>query len=108
MPVEVTAHILRYVGNAGDLRCERPVKTLRRILLRRRGLEPLSRRLAGYTCQVRAVEVRKYQRKSGESILFEVLVCAVEVASDDGTARLLLPRCDPVSTYFLRGTRRLF
>jgi hypothetical protein len=74
MPVEVTAHILRYVGNAGDLlRCEKTCKTLRRILRDDAVWNSSPGGSRANACQVRGCrKVRMYQ-KSGESILFEVL-----------------------------------
>jgi hypothetical protein len=74
MPVEVTAHILRYVGNAGDLlRCEKTCKTLRRILHDDAVWSSSPGGSRANACHVRGCrKVRKYQ-KSGESILFEVL-----------------------------------
>jgi hypothetical protein len=74
MPIEVTAHILRYVGNAGDLlNCEKTCKTLRRILRDEAVWDssPGGSRDGAY--QFRGFQlVRKYQ-KSSESILLEVL-----------------------------------
>jgi hypothetical protein len=74
MPVEVTAHILRYVENAGDLlRCEKTCKTLRLILRDDAVWSSSPGGSRNSACQVRGVQkVRKYQ-KGGESILFEVL-----------------------------------
>jgi hypothetical protein len=74
MPVEVTAHILRYVGNAGDLlRCEKTCKTLRRILRDDAVWSSSPGGSRDNACQIRGCrKVRKYQ-KGGESILLEVL-----------------------------------
>jgi hypothetical protein len=74
MPVEVTAHILRYVGNTGDLlRCEKTCKSLRRILRDDAVWSSSPGGSRDNACQIRGCrKVRKYQ-KGGESILFEVL-----------------------------------
>jgi hypothetical protein len=74
MPVEVTAHILRYVGNASDLlRCEKTCKSLRRILRDDAVWSSSPGGSRDNACQIRGCrKVRKYQ-KGGESILFEVL-----------------------------------
>jgi hypothetical protein len=74
LPDEVTAHILRYVGNAGDLlRCEKTCKTLRRILRDDAVWSSSPGGSRDDACHIRGFrKVRKYQ-KCGESILFEVL-----------------------------------
>jgi hypothetical protein len=74
MPVEVTAHIPATL-NAGDLRCEKTCKTLRRILLRRRGLEPRPA-ARGLMHAKSGLSKSESTMKSGESILFEVLAVA--------------------------------
>jgi hypothetical protein len=74
LPVEVTAHILRYVGNAGDLlRCEKTCKTLRRILRDDAVWSSSPGGSRDNACHLRGYrKVRKYQ-KGSESILLEVL-----------------------------------
>jgi hypothetical protein len=74
MPIEVTAHILRYVGNANDLlNCEKTCKTLRRILRDEAVWNSSPGGSRDGACQFRGFQnVRKYQ-KGCESILLEVI-----------------------------------
>jgi hypothetical protein len=106
MPIEVTAHILRYVGNAGDLlNCEKTSKTLRRILRDDAvwGSSPGGSRDGA--CQFRGFrKVREYQ-KGCESILLEVLgVERWKTLVRQALAHLLLDDVlGPNDRLFLRG-----
>jgi hypothetical protein len=74
MPIEVTAHILRYVGTAGDLlNCEKTCKKLRWILRDDAAWSSSPGASRDSACQFQGYQkVRKYQ-KGCESILLEVL-----------------------------------